>query len=602
MTRPEPVIDIDLFAGPGGWDEGAAPLGIHPLGIERDEAACATRRAAGHETLQADVAALEVATLAAIRGLIGSPPCKLYSAAGTGIGRLVIDVLAGAIPRLLAGEDCRGEVRERVYPVALGHRHGENEAREPSKQWTAERVEAAARSDAFEASLVLEPARYIAGIGKSLQWVALEQVSAVLPLWRVYAAELRKAGFNAWSGKLNAADYGIISMCPLHDTNSPIVNAESAEHLSRHATALASAPGFATTRPDAQALKLAVTVAARWASRIRQAFAGSATCAGREQALVALAESVDRITLTGTADAAWTSEATSGYGLTPATVASIASLLSSFLDALSPEEKSCITSTETRRTIVQAISRCIAATLITGPGTGPASRTAGCGLCVDHSVPQTRERAILIASRVRRVSRPTPTHYDPRKGEQLFGRPWTSMAEALGWGATGRPVPTVTAGGTSTGGAEPFGHRGRDALEAELSEGRWALRRSRGEGMLDREGRGGRRDHPGGEPAPTITSGGSKVGANLRWVMRRQVGACRQEGRRDHELDEPAPTITVQEAAILQSFPADYPWQGTKTAQFTQVGNAVPPLLALHVLSMATGIPLPESVTGGLAA
>lgn len=191
----------------------------------------------------------------------------------------------------------------------------------------------------------------------------------------------------------------------------------------------------------------------------------------------------------------------------------------------------------------------------------------GCLYAEQYGVPQTRERAFLMASRVKQPQPPAPTHqrfsqkHPP--AESLCGtvRQWVSMAEALGWGMTERPAHTVTSGGVATGGAEPFGNGARKAQRAQRALGAWAYRSGAQRGQTVRLL---------GQPAPAIYFGNDSARAG--WVTNGDASDI------DERIDE-------REAAILQGFPADHSWQGSRSSRFLQIGNAVPPPMARAVLA-----------------
>lgn len=197
-----------------------------------------------------------------------------------------------------------------------------------------------------------------------------------------------------------------------------------------------------------------------------------------------------------------------------------------------------------------------------------------------YGVPQTRRRAILVARRdgiEAALPVPTHSHYYSRDPQRFDPDvlPWVSMAEALGWGMTHRPYLSIASGTESGGGTDPAalgGSGARRTVLRERSDGRWV-------------------------PADEGHEGSAPATSEPTWSFRRPsttvVGSFRPDivaapGYRtttSRQNAEGSVRVTAAEAAVLQSYPADFPFQGPKTKQFLQIGNAVPPLLARAILS-----------------
>ncbi len=104
------------------------------------------------------------------------------------------------------------------------------------------------------------------------------------------------------------------------------------------------------------------------------------------------------------------------------------------------------------------------------------------------------------------------------------------------------------------------------------------------------------------QPAPTMLAAGLAKGTPV-WAGRRPATtvACDRRvhppGHKQNADDPPgrhqqrrgvnAVRVTIEQATILRGFPPDYPWQGARTRQFEQIGNAVPPPFARRVLEQA---------------
>lgn len=172
----------------------------------------------------------------------------------------------------------------------------------------------------------------------------------------------------------------------------------------------------------------------------------------------------------------------------------------------------------------------------------------------NYGVPQQRNRLIIWGSlKVQTPTLPEPTHGPVNN---LFLRPFTTVAHALVNMSQSLP-----------------NHVTREHQDESI--GRYRNLRF---GQRDKLGRTDRLDVF--KPSKTVIAGGMHGGG------------------RSHLHPFIARTLTVRESARLQTFPDEYVFESSIARQFTQVGNAVPPLLGEHLARHIKLVEFGERVKG----
>jgi DNA (cytosine-5)-methyltransferase 1 len=218
-----------------------------------------------------------------------------------------------------------------------------------------------------------------------------------------------------------------------------------------------------------------------------------------------------------------------------------------------------------------------------------------------YGVPQTRRRAVLIASRDHNVARPQRTHsrYHTRHPAALdAGMPrWVSMAEAMDgkWepGVVGFPRRADGRDeGVQIGGAD---YRSRDLRPIDRpswgvtgkarSWKRWGFTERpatvvTGHGFATRHPTGTQRVHLNAIAAGTFEMREPWTVSSARLPTYDNVSLSRSYAG-------DAVNITPAEGAVLQTFAPDFPFVGNRTKVWQTLGNAVPPLLAEHLIRAA---------------